>query len=115
MSGFVSLAAVVIVAVLIFLVLFEPTVAYRARRAAARIDSREFVNYLSAIVNARPLHPGEVRVLNHGDDIFGAELRAIREAGAAFTSRSISFCAAGSPMKCSPRSRSARAAACACG
>ncbi|HEX2333840.1 MAG TPA: hypothetical protein VHI32_11780, partial [Burkholderiales bacterium] len=80
MSGFVSLAAVVIVAVLIFLVLFEPTVAYRARRAAARIDSRKFVNYLSAIVNARPLHPGEVRVLNRGDDIFGAELRAIREA-----------------------------------
>ena len=44
MSGFVSLAAVVIVAVLIFLVLFEPTVAYRAHRSGARIDSREFVN-----------------------------------------------------------------------
>ena len=52
MSGVVSLAAVVIVAVLIFLGLFEPTGAYRARRPAARIDSREFVNYLSAIVNA---------------------------------------------------------------
>lgn len=80
MSGVVSLAAVVIVAVLIFLVLFEPTVAYRARRPAARIDSREFVNYLSAIVNARPLPPGEVRVLNDGEQVFGAELRAIREA-----------------------------------
>jgi hypothetical protein len=55
MSGFISLAAVVIVAVLIFLVLFEPTVAYRARRPAARIDSREFVNYLGAIVNAPPV------------------------------------------------------------
>jgi cardiolipin synthase len=80
MSGFVSLAAVVIVAVLIFLVLFEPTVAYRARRPAARIDSREFVNYLSAIVNARPLPPGEVIVLNDGEQVFAAELRAIREA-----------------------------------
>jgi cardiolipin synthase A/B len=80
MSGVVSLAAVVIVAVLIFLVLFEPTVAYRARPPAARIDSREFVNYLSAIVNARPLPPGEVRVLNRGDEVFAAELRAIREA-----------------------------------
>jgi cardiolipin synthase len=80
MSGFVSLAAVVIVAVLVFLVLFEPTVAYRARRPAARIDSREFVNYLSAIVNARPLPPGEVRVLSDGEQVFAAELRAIREA-----------------------------------
>lgn len=80
MSEVVSLAAVVIVAVLIFLVLFEPTVAYRARRPAARIDSREFVNYLSAIVNARPLPPGEVGVLNDGEQVFAAELRAIREA-----------------------------------
>jgi cardiolipin synthase len=80
MSGFVSLAAVVIVAVLIFLVLFEPTVAYRARRPAAPIDAREFVNYLAAIVNARLLPPGEVRVLNRGEDVFAAELRAIREA-----------------------------------
>ena len=80
MSGFVSLAAVVIVAVLIFLVLFEPTVAYRARRPAARIDSCEFVNYVSAIVNARPLPPAEVRVLNDGEQVFAAELRAIREA-----------------------------------
>jgi cardiolipin synthase A/B len=80
MSGFISLAAVVIVAVLIFLVLFEPTVAYRARRPAARIDSREFVNYLGAIVNARLLPPDEVRVLNGGEQTFAAELRAIREA-----------------------------------
>jgi len=80
MSGFVSLAAVVIVAVLIFLVLFEPTVAYRARRPAARIDSREFVDYLSAIVNARPLPPGEVRVLNDGGQVFAAELGALRGA-----------------------------------
>jgi cardiolipin synthase A/B len=80
MSGFISLAAVVIVAVLIFLVLFEPTVAYRARRPAARIDSREFVNYLGAIVNARLLPPDEVRVLHSGEQTFAAELRAIREA-----------------------------------
>ena len=80
MSGFVSLAAVVIVAVLIFLVLFEPTVAYRARRPAASIDSCEFVNYVSAIVNARPLPPAEVRVLNDGGQVFAAELRAVREA-----------------------------------
>jgi cardiolipin synthase len=65
---------------LIFLVLFEPTVAYRARRPAARIDSCEFVNYVSAIVNARPLPPAEVRVLNDGEQVFAAELRAIREA-----------------------------------
>ena len=60
MSGFVSLAAVVIVAVLIFLILFDPTVAYRARRPSVRIDSREFVNYLSATVQ-----PWQVCLLRH--------------------------------------------------
>jgi cardiolipin synthase len=75
-----SLAAIAIVAVLLFLLLFEPGVAYRVRPPAARPQSNEFLNYLSAIVNARPFAPGEVEVLNGGAATFEAELAAIRRA-----------------------------------
>ena len=75
-----SLAALLIVAVLLFLVLFEPSVAYRVSRPAAALGSRRFVNYLSAFVNARLFTPGEVKVLNTGEATFAAELAAIRAA-----------------------------------
>jgi cardiolipin synthase len=75
-----SLAALAVVAVLLFLLLFEPGLAYRVRSPAARLDSREFVNYLSAMVNARLFAPGEVEVLNTGEATFAAELAAIRDA-----------------------------------
>jgi cardiolipin synthase len=71
---------VAVVAVLFFLLLFEPGLAYRVRPSAARLDSREFVNYLSAMVNARLFVPGEVTVLNSGEATFAAELAAIRGA-----------------------------------
>ena len=76
----VELAAILILAVLLFLVLFEPPVAYRVRTPAAGVGSREFVNYLSAIVNARVFAPGEVLVLNGGEQAFAAQLAAIRAA-----------------------------------
>src|SRR5687767_3483076 len=76
----VELAAIAILAVLLFLVLFEPPVAYRVRTPAAGVESREFVNYLSAIVNARVFAPGEVLVLNGGEQAFAAQLAAIRAA-----------------------------------
>jgi cardiolipin synthase len=75
-----SLAAIVIVAVLFFLLLFEPGIAYRVRPSAVRPDSAEFVNYLSAILNARRFGPGEIEVLNTGAATFSAELAAIRAA-----------------------------------
>jgi len=68
----VELAAIAILAVLLFLVLFEPPVAYRVRTPTAGVESREFVNYLSAIVNARVFAPGEVLVLNGGERAFAA-------------------------------------------
>ena len=73
-------AALVIVAVLVFLLLFEPGLPYRVRPSTARLDSREYVNYLSALVNARLFAAGEIEVLSSGAATFAAELEAIRGA-----------------------------------
>lgn len=80
MSGILSLAAIAIVAVLFLLLLFEPAVAYRVRPPAARVGTSEFADYLAAIMDARRFLPGEVQVLGAGEDIFAAELAAIRGA-----------------------------------
>jgi cardiolipin synthase len=80
LSGILSLAAIAIVAVLLFLLLFEPAVAYRVRPPAVRVDTREFTDYLGALMDARLFAPGEVQVLSAGEDIFAAELAAIRGA-----------------------------------
>jgi cardiolipin synthase len=73
-------AALVIVAVLVFLLLFEPGLPYRVRPSAASLESREFVNYLSAMVNARLFAAGDIEVLSSGEATFAAELEAIRRA-----------------------------------
>src|SRR2546422_1572463 len=80
LPGLLSGAAVVVVALLFFLVLFEPGLPYRFTPPRHPIDSREFVNFLSAIVNARLFSAGDVRVLNSGASIYEAELAAIRGA-----------------------------------
>jgi cardiolipin synthase len=80
LANIVSLTALVIVAVLLFLLLFEPTVAYRVRPPSAPVHSREFVDYLSAVLNARLFAPGEIEVLNDGERTYAAELAAIRAA-----------------------------------
>ena len=80
LSAFVSVAAIAIVAALVLLLLFEPGLPYRVTPSRARLDSREFVNYLSAIVNARLFAAGELDVLNSGASIYAAELAAMRAA-----------------------------------
>ena len=80
LSGFISIAAIVIVAALFLLLLFEPGLPYRVSPSQARLDSPEFVNYLSAIVNARLFDAGELEVLNTGASIYAAELEAVRSA-----------------------------------
>ena len=75
-----SVAAVVVVAVLVFLVLFERGLPYRVQPCLERVDSREFVNYLSAVLNARLFTVHEVEVLSSGAATFAAELAAIRGA-----------------------------------
>src|SRR5918999_2581877 len=76
----ISLGALLIVAVLLFLLLFEPGVAYRVRSPSARVDSKEFVDYLSAVLNARAFAHGDIEVLNGGERTYAAELAAIRAA-----------------------------------
>ncbi len=73
-------AALAIVSVLMFLLLFEPGLPYRVRPSAAPLDSRAFVNYISAMVNARLFAAGEIDVLSSGEATFAAELEAIRRA-----------------------------------
>src|SRR3979490_1844602 len=80
LGGLLSGIAVVVVAVLFFLLLFEPGLPYRFTRPQSANDSREFVDFLSAIVNARLFSAGEVDVLNSGAAIYAAELAAIRGA-----------------------------------
>src|SRR5258708_12089039 len=59
LAGVLAGAAVVVVAVLFFLLLFEPGLPYRFTRPQSANDSREFVDFLSAIVNARLFSAGE--------------------------------------------------------
>src|SRR2546428_11486652 len=80
LPGLLSGAAVVVVAVLFFLLLFEPGLPYHFTPPRRANDSREFVNFLSAIVNARLFSASEVQVLNSGTAIYAAELAAIRGA-----------------------------------
>src|SRR5438270_4372037 len=80
LSDIVSIAAIAIVAALILLLLFEPGLPYRVSPARQPLDSRGFVNYLSAIVNARLFAAGELEVLNTGAAIYAAELEAVRAA-----------------------------------
>jgi cardiolipin synthase A/B len=76
----ISLAAIVIVAALFLLLLFEPGLPYRVQPSPGPLDSPPFVNYLSAIVNARLFSAGELEVLSSGDAIYAAALQAIRSA-----------------------------------
>src|SRR2546429_876939 len=73
-------AGVVVGGVFFSLLLFERGLPYRFAPPRHPIDSREFVNFLSAIVNARLFSAGDVRVLNSGASIYEAELAAIRGA-----------------------------------
>jgi cardiolipin synthase len=75
------MAAIIIVAALFLLLLFEPGLPYRVREPSrVPLDSPQFVNYLSAIVNARLFSTGKLDVLNNGDAIYAAALEAIRSA-----------------------------------
>jgi cardiolipin synthase A/B len=78
--GVLSLLAAAVLAALFLLVLFEPSLPYHTEEPAAAADSPSFVNYLSALVNARLFSLGEARVLAEGRAIYDAQLTAIRGA-----------------------------------
>jgi cardiolipin synthase len=75
-----ALCAVVTLTVLFLLLLFEPNLPYRAIAPRVALASREYVGYLSAIVNARLFSLCDVAVLRDGPAIYAAELAAIRGA-----------------------------------
>ena len=74
------MAAILIVAALVLLLLFEPGLPYRVAPSRERLDAPAFVNYLSAIVNARLFAAGELEVLNSGSAIYQAEMAAMHGA-----------------------------------
>src|SRR5512142_1764045 len=78
--GFIASLAVLIVAALLLLVLFEPSLPYRTPERRMAVASPQFVNFLSAIVNARLFSPESVEVLASGRAIYDAQLRDIRAA-----------------------------------
>lgn len=76
----VAALAVGIVLALFLLVLFEPSLPYRSDVHELPVQSQPFVDYLSAIVNARLVTTGETTVLNSGTAIYDAQLRDIKTA-----------------------------------
>ena len=80
MLNFIALVALAILTALFLLLLFEPSLPYRVSPPRIALSSRQYVNYLSAIVNARLFSVGDVLVLNAGSAIYEAELAAIRSA-----------------------------------
>ena len=80
MIDFVGWLAAAILGVLLLLVLFEPNLPYRTAQPRSTVASREFLNFLSAIINARRFSIGGVQVLRSGGEIYEAQLRDIRAA-----------------------------------
>jgi cardiolipin synthase A/B len=76
----ISIGSTLIVAALVLLMLFEPGLPYRVAPTHYPPEAREFLNYLSAIVNARLFSVDKMLVLNSGESIYAAELDAVRAA-----------------------------------
>lgn len=72
--------ALLILAALFLVLLFEPGLPYRVASPRSPIASGRFLDYLAAIVNARPFSPGDVVVLDSGEAIYASQLDAIRGA-----------------------------------
>jgi cardiolipin synthase len=72
--------ALAIVAILIFLILFEPGLAYRISAPDEPLDSHEFLGLVTALVDAQLLGHSRVDVLTDGRTFYASELAAIRGA-----------------------------------
>jgi cardiolipin synthase len=76
----VAAACVAMVAFLLFLVLFEPGLAYRVEAPEAPLDSDAFLHQLGALADAQ-VHPDcRVEVLTDGDRFYPAEWAAVAAA-----------------------------------
>ena len=77
----VALACAALVAFLLFLVLFEPGLAYNVAAPEAPVDSDAFLHQLGALADAQ-VHPdNRVEVLTDGEEFYAAELAAVAAAG----------------------------------
>jgi len=69
--------ALAVVGVLIFLILFEPGLAYRISAPDEPLDSHEFLGLVTAVVDAQLLGKSRVEVLTDGRMFYPSEIAAI--------------------------------------
>src|SRR5437016_5673214 len=82
-SGVVEVLAVislVIVAFLVFLMLFEPGLEYEVKAPAVPIGSERYARLLGALTDAALRRQSTLKVLTNGEEFYEAELEAIRNA-----------------------------------
>ena len=72
--------SLVLMALLLFLVLFEPGLEYKVERPGVPLDSDEFLCLLGALSDAEVHDHNRLEVLANGDVFYEAELAAIRAA-----------------------------------
>ena len=70
-------AALTVVAVLLFLVFFEPGLPYRITPPDIELDSHEFLGLVSAVVDVQLVGHSRVEVLTDGEAFYESELAAI--------------------------------------
>src|SRR5438105_649541 len=75
-----AIVSIFIVALLLFLVLFEPGLEYQVTPPPSPIDSDEFLCLLGALSDSEVHDYTRVEVLTNGDVFYEAELEAIRAA-----------------------------------
>ncbi len=80
LGDLVLLASAAILAVLFLLILFEPGLKYRVSEAREPVESDKFLELLAAVINARIFRESRVVVHSDGEEIYAAELAAIRAA-----------------------------------
>jgi cardiolipin synthase len=75
-----AIISMVVVALLVFLILFEPGLEYRVKPLGIPLDGKVFARVLGALADAEP-HAGlNIKVLTDGGAFYAAELDAIRNA-----------------------------------
>ena len=73
-----SITAILIMALMIFVALFDPGLRYKiAAPKAEALDSSEFLSMLEAVTDAKVNHGAGLQVLTNGDQFYEAELRDI--------------------------------------
>jgi cardiolipin synthase A/B len=78
--AYVADLALVAIAILLFLVLFEPGLAYRVEAPDAPLDSEAYERVLAALVGAPHYQGNRVEVLTDAGAFYEAELAAVRQA-----------------------------------